>query len=130
MDSSLIVLLILVGALLLGLTALARFKRPRLDKQYFQNKWTSVTREPNLNMAILKADSLVDEALRHAGVRGQTMGERLNNAAGILRDLNGTWSAHKLRNRLAHEVDAQVSSSEGHRALRRFEKALKDLGAL
>lgn len=130
MDSSLVALVLLATLLLFILAVVARFSKPRLNKHHFERKWSAVTREQNLSLAVLKADSLVDEALRHARIRGSTMGERLNNAAGILRDINGVWAAHKLRNRLAHETDVNPASSDCQRALRQFEKALKDLGAL
>lgn len=130
MDSSLIVLIILATALLLMLAAVARFSRPRLNKHHFEKQWEKIKQQQNYPMAVLKADSLVDEALRHAGVRGENMGQRLNKSAGLLRDINGVWSAHKLRNKIAHESDITPSDNDCQRALRQFEKALKDLGAL
>lgn len=130
MDRSLMVLVAIVVVLLVLLTVVARHAKPKMNKAHFQKKWYELQKLGNLTLAVIKADSLVDEALRHAGMRGETMGERLNNSAGFITDINGTWSAHKLRNRLVHDTDSHVKDSECQRALRQFKKALKDLGAL
>jgi transposase len=81
-------------------------------------------------LAVLNADKLVDLALRQCGVRGETMGERLKNDASKFSDINGLWTAHKLRNRIAHESDVVVNYDEARHALGYFKKALKDLGAI
>lgn len=130
MDSSLVAL-VLITLVLVGLLSIfMRFTKPRLNKEHFVKKWKEVESESNHMLAIIKADSLVDEALKHAHIKGSTMGERLNHAAGLLRDLNGAWSAHKLRNRLVHETDTNVTATQYNFALRQCKKALKDLGAL
>jgi hypothetical protein len=79
---------------------------------------------------VLNADKLVDQALRESGINGETMGERLKSSATKFSDLNGLWTAHKLRNRIAHEPDVAVSYDEARYALNCFRKALKDLGAI
>ncbi|EKD64900.1 MAG: hypothetical protein ACD_50C00256G0002 [uncultured bacterium] len=43
-------------------------------------------------------------------------------------DLNGVWFAHKLRNKIAHELDSRVSMGEAKRALAAFKRAFVDLG--
>lgn len=122
----LLIMLFLVGVIML----IAHQGKPRLNKSHFTRHWQQIEQNSNLTEAVMRADSLLDEALRHAHIRGTTTGERLNNAKGIIRDINGTWFAHKLRNRIVHEVDRQPNSGECQRALRLFHKALKDLGAL
>lgn len=130
MDSSLLALA-LIALLLVGLLAgVMHYTKPRMNKDHFIKKWKEIEAESNHTLAIIKADTLVDEALKHAGVKGSTMGERLNHAAGLLRNLNGAWAAHKLRNKLVHESDAKVTSSQYSYAMRQCKKALKDLGAL
>lgn len=130
MDSSLAVLLILALALVALLAVVAKLTHPKMNREHFEKKWKEVTVEQNLTLAVIKADSVVDEALRHAGMKGGTMGERLNNSRGFVQDINGAWWAHKLRNRLVHETGAEASQSDHDRALRLFRKTLKDLGAL
>ncbi|MBP9738272.1 hypothetical protein KBD20_01145 [Candidatus Saccharibacteria bacterium] len=130
MDSSLIALLFIATGLVGMLAFVTHFTKPKMNKHHFEKKWASIIAEENTTMSVIKADSLVDEALRHAGIKGGTMGERLNNSTGILRDTNGVWDAHKLRNKVVHQTDTVVSPSEQQRALRHFKKALKDIGAL
>lgn len=112
------------------LAVVARLAKPPMNKKHFEKKWSEIVAEKASPMAVIKADSLVDEALRHAHIKGQTMGERLNNSKGLVRDINGTWSAHKLRNKLVHETTMVLSDAQANKALKEFKKALKDLGAL
>ena len=121
-----VVLLALVGVVAL----ITRHSRPRLNKKYFASHWQRVEKEPNHMAAIIAADNLVDEAMKRMNLRGNTMGERLNNSGAFIKDINATWSAHKVRNRLVHEPDTVVSDSQYRQALRQFKRALKDLGAL
>lgn len=130
MDSNFLVLLVISLALVLLLMVVTKITHPKLNKHHFEKKWSEVESETNLQMAVIKADSLLDEALRHANIKGSTMGERLNNSRGLLRDINGAWSAHKMRNRLVHETNSGSAEPEAKRALKSFKKALKDLGAL
>jgi len=58
------------------------------------------------------------------------MGERMKNSAPMFSDRNGIWTAHKLRNTIAHESDVNVTYDEARLALQAFRKALKDLGAI
>jgi len=129
-NSSIVALLFILLVLILLILLITHKGKPRMNKHYFLKHWQSIESSDNYTNAVMKADALLDEALRNAGVKGTTMGERLNNATGFLRDINGTWSAHKLRNRIAHDLDSNPSAMDCQRALRRFKKALKDLGAL
>ncbi len=81
-------------------------------------------------MSVLNADKLVDQALRDLGIKGQTMGERMKNSVTLFSDRNGIWTAHKLRNTIAHESDARVTYEDAKYALSCFRQALKDLGAI
>ncbi len=128
--ASIVALLFILAMLMLVIVVIAHKGKPRLNKKHFTRQWANIEQLENYSMAVLKADSLVDEALRHANIKGGTMGERLNNSAGLLKDLNATWSAHKLRNRIAHETNSEPTAMECQRALRQFKRALKDLGAL
>ena len=129
-NSSLIAMFFILLVLVLVILLIAHKGKPRMDKKHFLKHWESIEHEENYTAAVIKADSLLDEALKNAGIKGGTTGERLNNAAGFLRDVNAAWSAHKLRNKLAHEHDADPTAMECQKALRQYKKALKDLGAL
>lgn len=100
-------------------------------------RWQEVVRhlespvEAQWRFAIIEADKLVDDILRRAGFPGGSMGERLTNASpGQLETLEGLWEAHKLRNRLAHDVGYFLRYTEAKRAIGQFEATLRELNAL
>jgi hypothetical protein len=82
----------------------------------------------NYRQSIMEADKLVDLVLK-SKVSGETMGERLKNAKHLFsRDTyDKLWTAHKIRNKVAHEADFEGLSSDASLAIRNFEKALKEL---
>lgn len=86
------------------------------------------THEAQWKIAVIEADKLVDDALAKAGYSGDTFGDRLSNIRpGILLSLDGIWWAHKVRNRLAHEVDYFLRYTEARQAVGYFEAALSEL---
>lgn len=97
-------------------------------------KWTEIQAmmrqggPANYRQAIMEGDKLVDLVLR-SRVSGETMGERLKRAAKLFSKptYNELWTAHKIRNKIAHEADFEGLSSDAVLAVRGFEKALKEL---
>lgn len=108
----------------------------QLNVQRYQTKWleieNSVTRDnaASWQLAIMNADKLLDQALRERRFRGQTMGERMKSAQKTWKNANHVWGAHKIRNQLAHEVNANVTYDITLRSLSAFKQGLKDLGAI
>ena len=89
------------------------------------------THEAQWKVAVIEADKLVDGALAKAGFLGDTFGDRLSNLApGALLSLDGIWWAHKIRNRLAHEVDYFLRYTEARQAIGYYEAALAELQLL
>ena len=134
-ETELIVALVGAGlAVLGGITFMSRFTRKGLNREYFTGRWRTLQKGLNKKdawpMAVIQADSLLDEALRKRRFKGKTMGERLVSAQKTLSDNDTTWFAHKLRNKLVHEVDINLSQKDVQKALVGFRQALKDLGAL
>ena len=128
-----VLIIAVIGVLYLALT---RKSTPSLNKQRYQSRWLeiehSVSRDSSAThqLAIMNADKLLDMALRERHFRGKTMGERMKAANKLWQNANHVWSAHKIRNQLAHENDAQVTYDTTMRALSAFKQALKDLGAI
>jgi hypothetical protein len=90
--------------------------------------WKKVRSHENPILKVVEADKVLDEALRLLGYSG-SLGEKLKTAGPRFRNLNGLWAAHKLRNRLVHELSAQPADHEVDEAISAFHKALTDLGA-
>ena len=138
--SSIVVMLIvivLIGLAILAILALTRGRgRKLLNKDHYRTAWLEI--ENNINrdnnasyqFAILSADKLLDKALRESGVPGETMGDRLKKSDRLLQDINGVWAAHKMRNRIAHEVGGNINKVVAKRMLSIYKNALKDLGAI
>ena len=126
----------IVGGLLFALMALSKKSPKPLDTSKYQETWMKIEGQikkdesSSFPLAIINADKLVDKALQERAYSGKTMGERLKSAKTKLSDNDGLWSAHKLRNRIAHEQDVVVDYNATRRALASFKKALRDLGAV
>lgn len=127
--------ILIVAGLLLAMITLTK-KSGHLDVEKYRVKWLTI--EQNLNkdepasmlLAVLNADKLLDEALKERGLKGETMGERMKSAKITWSNANNVWSAHKLRNQIAHESDIVIGYDQARRALSGFKQALKDLGAI
>ncbi len=129
--------IIIIGALMFAvIVKLSKRGRKVLNVEHYRVKYLEIENQlkkdnpPSYHFTVLSADKLVDQALKDRGARGDTMGERMKNLASLFSDRNDIWTAHKLRNKIAHESDIQVSYGEARQALAGFKKALKDLGAI
>jgi|SRR3989344_1396665 len=60
-----------------------------------------------LKSALMEADKVFDYALKMKKVKGETLGERLKNTKNLFKwvDYQNIWEAHKLRNKMAHEIE-------------------------
>lgn len=88
-------------------------------------------READWKLAVIEADKLAERALSAAGFAGAGLGEKLMNIApGNLITLDGLWWAHKVRNRLAHEMDYFLRYTEARQAIGYYEQALNELRAI
>lgn len=115
--------------------AKAKSNSVSIDRDFVSRKWSNIQtmsqgNGSNLKDAVNEADKLLDYAMKGSGFKGSTMGERLKNHRGRFSDINSVWSAHKLRNALAHESDFDLVPSQAREAVANFEKALKDLRVL
>lgn len=139
MDSSIIFLfaaVLIIAALLFAAMGFTKKGGKNLNVEKYRSRWLAIEQSlhkespDTAQLAIIKADKLVDQALRDRGVSGNTMGERMKSAKTMLTHADAVWSAHKLRNQIAHEADIHVSYDQARRALGGFKSALKDLGAI
>lgn len=139
MGNSTVILLLFATTLIVGgavLLAIVTRGHKQLDQQKYRSKWLRVEgmlkrdQPASYHLATMEADKLLDAALKEAGYKGQTMGERMRSAGSIFSNRNAVWSAHKLRNQIAHETDVRVEFDAARRALASFKQALKDTGAI
>lgn len=139
MNESVFLLLlgVLVAAVLVFVAITFTKNAPKkLNVEKYRVRWMDIEKQfkkddpSNYQMVILNADKLLGHALKERGVKGETMGERMKMSKDVFSDNNAVWTAHKLRNRIAHEPDVSVSYAQARRALVAFKRALKDLGAI
>ena len=131
MAEYLVITILILTAFLVVFVFLKSRKRKfsEKDQKFFQTHWKQIELEAvnNPNHAILNADKLIDKALYLKGFQG-SLGEKLKKANNLFSDINGLWFAHKLRNKIAHEINFNASSNEVSNALASFKKALRNLG--
>lgn len=139
MDQSIIFLfatIIIIGGLMIAAIGLSKKGTKHLNIEYYRVKWLEIEQqlkrdEPStFHIVVLNADKLLNQALEQRGFRGQTMAERMKSAGKNFSNSNAVWSAHKLRNQIAHEPDVHVTYDNARTALSGFRQALKDLGAI
>jgi len=112
--------------------------RVSLDREMVQNKWQEINQllelggPSRMRSAIIEADKLLDYGLKAKGFKGENMGERLKSAKDSMdySSYDCAWKGHKLRNKLVHEIEADVLGWEVKQGLKDFERALKELNVL
>ncbi|TES98235.1 hypothetical protein E3J85_00025 [Patescibacteria group bacterium] len=102
--------------------------KKRVDKKFKEiSQLLAIDNESAFRTAIIEADKLLDFVLKSKGVRGSTLGERLKSSRGLIRDLNNIWFAHKVRNRLVHDLDSRIKRRETARVIKIFRGTINHL---
>lgn len=141
MDSSIsmiffIAAVFVFGAILFAVISLTRRGPSSLDVDKYRTRWMTIEQQLKQGedmtyaMSVLSADTLLDQAMKEKGIQGATMGERMKQMQKKWSNANNVWTAHKLRNQIAHEPDVKLSYDSSRRALASFKQALKDVGAI
>ncbi len=105
------------------------------DRNRMRAEWVTIAamRDSNdphqLQLAVVRADRLLDQLLKSMAMPGSTLGERLKVASHKYPELNDVWWAHKVRNSIVHDSSDQAARRL-RGALNEFEKAFKKLGIL
>ena len=83
-------------------------------------------------LSVIEADILLDETLKRNGFSGTTLGERLQSvSAANLQTLDDAWTAHKVRNQIAHGGDDFVLTQKLARdTIARYRNVFQELGLL
>ena len=112
-----------------------RWKRPvKLKVEYFKTEWQDLQKllknKDRWDVALVRADNLLDIALKKSRMRGGSMGERLVKAQRLFTDNDSVWVAHKLRKQIEADPEFVLKEKDMKSALVALRQALKDLGAL
>ncbi|MFA6353374.1 MAG: hypothetical protein WCW93_00330 [Candidatus Paceibacterota bacterium] len=81
-------------------------------------------------LAIIEADSMLENLMDQLGFRGETLGERLKLAnQDNFPNLTIAWEVHTVRNRIAHEGLAfELSQHEAKRVIALYERIFHEYG--
>ena len=126
----------LVGGGLLLYAISKKRTLPDADKAKIQRTWINLElliegdNESEWVKAIFEADKLLNYVLQQRQVAGSNLGERLRNSRSLFGNVDVAWQAHKVRNELAHNIDARLTRLQVERTIDNFRRALKQLGAL
>src|SRR5690606_1764590 len=98
------------------------------------NKWADIQKHiasdnPNdWRLAIIEADILLEETLSSHGYVGTTIGEMLKSAnSSAFRTLQDAWSAHKVRNQIAHSgSDFVLTKKMANDTILQFERVFRE----
>jgi hypothetical protein len=111
-----------------------RYRHIIKHREVIYKKWNKLMErarlgdERDLRLVIIEADSLIDEILKEHGHSGKDMGERLKSIhPSEISNLNNLWEAHKIRNRLVHEVGFILSLDESKRLIEIYHKTIEEL---
>ena len=80
-------------------------------------------------VAIIEADSLMEEILKERGIAGNTVSELLEGAkASGYQSIQDAWEAHLVRNQIAHQGSEFILSQiEGRRVIKMFQNFFEEL---
>ncbi len=103
---------------------------------YKDKRWAKVleyvfsNNEGDWKLAIIEADTMLEDLLTELGFRGENIGEKLKSAdRESFRNLNSAWEAHTIRNRIAHEGSTfTLSSHEAKRVVTIYEQIFREYG--
>lgn len=115
-------------------TALANDTLSSKEKADLKESWGVVSaglssgNESHWRTAVIRADAVLDLALRARRFSGQTMAQRMNRAAQKYPAVEDAFKAHRLRNDLVHNPMRGITEKETRWALQIFERALRALG--
>lgn len=106
--------------------------KKKITKRWRENRQRLETREmANLKLAIIEADSIIDDLFKRIGYKGESLGERLEQIKPAqISYIEEIWKAHKVRNSVVHNPDYELSYEEAKQTFDIYEKVLKDFQAL
>jgi len=88
--------------------------------------------ESDWRVAIIEADSMLEELLRDRGFQGDTVSELLEEAkSGGFATIQSAWDAHLVRNQIAHQASGfSITQIEARRVIKMFQNTFEELRAI
>lgn len=124
-----VVILFVVLDVLLVFYVIWRRTRQKLSPGQIEEikaNWKRIIQQGDHRHAVMDADNLLDQTLQRMGYRGN-LGNKLKKAEHLFSNINKVWSAHKIRNNIAHQINFSIEDKTYHSAMLAFKQAFKDL---
>lgn len=88
--------------------------------------------ESDWRIAIIEADTMLDEILDDRGYSGDTLADKLKAVdGGAFTSLQNAWDAHNVRNQIAHAgSDFSITELEARRVIKMFKNVFEELRAI
>jgi len=128
--------ILIFGAIIFAVISLTKRGPSSLNVDKYRSNWLMIEQslkrdeKSSYQMCVLNADTLLDHAMKEKGIQGTTMADRMKQLQKTWSNANNVWTAHKLRNQIAHEPDVRLDYDGARRTLQAFKQALKDIGAI
>jgi hypothetical protein len=103
-----------------------RINFSKQDISNFNKQWKIIEVMDNHSF-VIEADKLLHYYLNKLGYAG-TIGDILKCHPGLFKNIDALWYAHKLRNKIAHEIGFNLNQSDRKKAMTAFFGSFKDLG--
>jgi len=104
----------------------------RLEKPWSKiSKKLSTEKESEYKLAVIEADSLLDEMLEKSGYYGKNLEERIKQTSSVvISNRQEVLDANKIRNNILADPDYSLDLDQAKKILEIYRKALTDLGLL
>lgn len=88
--------------------------------------------ESDWRQAIIEADIMLDDLLKQLKIPGDTIGDRLKNSdKSTFKTLDNAWTAHRVRNDIAHKGTAfKLSNHLAYRTIKQYESVFREHGEI
>jgi len=114
MDATIIVILLICSILIVFVFAIKQ-KQNNLTDDFINKVIIEIKRikkEKNQNQKIMEYDKIVYKILKQRKVNGKTLGEKMKNGKILFLNNNNLWKAHKMRNKIAHEINFSTKNNK------------------
>jgi len=102
---------------------------PRTEKWNVVLEHINSSNQAEWRMAIIEADTYLEELMHQRGTPGETLGDMLK--ATKIKTVNDAWEAHKVRNQIAHKGSSfNLTKHEANRVVHLYERVFHEMGVL
>ena len=111
-----IIILFVILFLLFDLLIIFRFifREREFSKEFVEEIKRNLEKikDHSLEKQIFEYEKILELCLKMKKIKGNTLGEKIKSYKNMFLNKNSLWQAHKLRNKIAHEIGFNPSQKE------------------